>query len=158
MNLYSRTVCLHTDMTASYIQQLEQVNNLTCDNVQLKSQLENTQMYEDNFQDSKKVQGYTGLPNLCILPTILDIINPVVYETCCALTKFQQLMLCLMKLRFSLPFIILADIFPQALLAFIVCLTVCMLGPNHLLTGLKETVSTGVCEWNLRDTLETRSL
>ena len=62
------SVSTQTDMTAHYIQQLEQeVNNLTCDNVQLKSQLENTQMYGDNFQDSEKVQGKKGLPYLCIL-------------------------------------------------------------------------------------------
>ena len=70
-------------------------------------------MSEETFADSDtdRVQGYAALPNLCIFLTVLDIISPVIHGSRCYLTKFQQLMLCLMRLRFNLSLIVLADIF-----------------------------------------------
>ena len=107
-----KNTATQTDMTSGYIGQLEEeVNNLTQENLKLKSEIKNCQMSEETFEDSDRVQSYTALPNLCILLTVLDIIGPVSHGSWCYLTKFQQMMLCLMRLRFNLSLIVLADIF-----------------------------------------------
>ena len=107
-----KNTATQTDMTSGYIGQLEEeVNNLTQENLKLKSEIKNSQMGEETFEDSDRVQGYSALPNLCILLTVLDIISPVSDGSRCYLTKFQQMMLCLMRLRFNLSLIVLADIF-----------------------------------------------
>ena len=107
-----KNTATQTDMTSGYIGQLEkEVNNLMQENFKLKSEIKNSQMSEETFADSDRVQGYTALPNLCIFLTVLDIISPVIHGSRCYLTKFQQLMLCLMRLRFNLSLIVLADIF-----------------------------------------------
>ena len=107
-----KNTATQTDMTSGYIGQLEkEVNNLMQENFKLKSEIKNSQMSEETFADSDRVQGYTALPNLCIFLMVLDIISPVIHGSRCYLTKFQQLMLCLMRLRFNLSLIVLADIF-----------------------------------------------
>ena len=78
---------------------------LTNDDIEtlLKNKKEGRKSYcKDDFKDDNcKVQFYTGLETLSVLMTIYNLVSPGLPNREC-LTKFQQLLLTLMRLRLNL--------------------------------------------------------
>ena len=65
-----------------------------------------TQTFEETeFQnDDERVSFYTGLPSFDILRTAFNFISPHVSRSSSCLTKFQEFVMVLMKLRLNMPF------------------------------------------------------
>lgn len=65
-----------------------------------------TQTFEEaEFQnDDERVRFYTGLPSFDILMTVFNFISPYVARRSACLTKFQEFIMVLMKLRLNMPF------------------------------------------------------
>ena len=77
---------------------LTEINALRQEVNALKLRVKNLILDEPSFADnSKKVTTYTGLPNFMTLKSILDLISPNLRTG--TLTKFQQLLLALMRLK-----------------------------------------------------------
>ena len=76
---------------------------LRTENMELKQQLLHTKITRESFEgNDKKVQYMTGLPSFMI--AVLCIIEPHLSEgVMSSLSKFQKLILVLMKLRLSTP-------------------------------------------------------
>uniref|UniRef100_UPI00358E2535 uncharacterized protein n=1 Tax=Myxine glutinosa TaxID=7769 RepID=UPI00358E2535 len=91
----------------------DEVSGMTCGNIGLETKLESSNILENTFVGcDSKVQAYTGLSNFCLLMILFNLVGPHLrQEPRSSLSKFQQLMLCLMKLRFNLPVLVLADMF-----------------------------------------------
>ena len=82
-----------------------EINNLTSEIAQTKSQLAKQEMSEHFFKfDDDKVRFYTGLQTYQILMLIFSFIEPYISVSArSALTPFQQVIMTLMKLRLNLP-------------------------------------------------------
>lgn len=77
----------------------------------LKEKLNHFQLTEEAFRnDDNKIKLHTGLPSYVVFMSILSLISPDL-KSLCTLTKFQQLLLPLMKLHLDLPMIYLAHTF-----------------------------------------------
>ena len=62
----------------------------------------NDHLAPENFSDVEKLKFYTGLPTMAVFMGILELISPgLVLRN--SLTKFQQLLMTLMRLRLNLP-------------------------------------------------------
>lgn len=59
---------------------------------------------EHFFKSEEKVRFYTGLPSYDILLILLEHIEPHVSRTCQSLSRFQEFVMVLMKLRLNVPF------------------------------------------------------
>ena len=97
---------IQTDMTSSYISQLEDVvNNLTAENANLKHDVLKKDMFSEEYFQAKpdRVKYYTGLPNFVILVSVLNLISKNLNDSRSTLSKFKQLVLTLMRLRLNLP-------------------------------------------------------
>lgn len=77
---------------------------------QLRDRLAKMDLDQDSFMnDNKKTLFFTGLPNADVLLIVYNAVEPFIKETAItSLTKFQQLLLTLMKLRLNLYFKYLA--------------------------------------------------
>ncbi|KAM9486899.1 uncharacterized protein Hap1MRO34_006798 [Clarias gariepinus] len=80
------------------------VNALKKENMKLKESLEKMSLTEASFKnDPEKVLFYTGLPNYFVFETVMWLLVPHMKEDKNAkLSKFQQLLLTLMRLRLDL--------------------------------------------------------
>ncbi|XP_017325547.1 uncharacterized protein LOC108266569 isoform X2 [Ictalurus punctatus] len=80
------------------------VNALKKENMKLKESLEKMSLTEASFKnDPEKVQFYTGLPNYFVFETVMWLLVPHMKgDTNAKLSKFQQLLLTLMRLRLDL--------------------------------------------------------
>ncbi|XP_046845616.1 uncharacterized protein LOC124439434 [Xenia sp. Carnegie-2017] len=62
----------------------------------------NDPLAPENLTDDEKLRFYTGLPNMAVFMGILELISPgLVMRN--SLTRFQQMLLTLMRLRLNLP-------------------------------------------------------
>lgn len=69
----------------------------------LKSQYDTISMTEEHLKDDKKVRFYTGLPSYTVLLAVFNLIAPHVSDhQHHTITKFQQFVMVLMKLRLNL--------------------------------------------------------
>ncbi|XP_060785582.1 uncharacterized protein LOC132891725 isoform X2 [Neoarius graeffei] len=80
------------------------VNALKKENMKLKESLEKMSLTEASFKnDPEKVQFYTGLPNYFVFETVMWLLVPHMKgDNSAKLSKFQQLLLTLMRLRLDL--------------------------------------------------------
>lgn len=80
------------------------VNALKRENMKLKESLEKMSLTEASFKnDPEKVQFYTGLPNYFVFETVMWLLVPHMKgDKNAKLSKFQQLLLTLMRLRLDL--------------------------------------------------------
>ncbi|KAK1797620.1 hypothetical protein P4O66_007916 [Electrophorus voltai] len=80
------------------------LNALRKENMELRESLEKMSLSEVAFRnDPEKVQFYTGLPNYFVLETVMWLLVPhMKSEKNAKLSKFQQLLLTLMRLRLDL--------------------------------------------------------
>lgn len=80
------------------------VNALKKENMKLKESLEKMSLTEASLRnDPEKVQFYTGLPNYFVFETVMWLLVPHMKgDKNAKLTKFQQLLLTLMRLRLDL--------------------------------------------------------
>ena len=69
----------------------------------MKSQYDRTALTEEHLKDDKKVKFYTGLPSYTVLLAIFNLIAPCVADhQRHVITKFQQYVMVLMRLRLNL--------------------------------------------------------
>lgn len=80
------------------------LNALRKENMELKGSLEKMSLSEASFRNNpEKVQFYTGLPNYFVFETVMWLLVPHMKgEKNARLSKFQQLLLTLMRLRLDL--------------------------------------------------------
>lgn len=91
----------------------KELNRLTVENMTLKEQITRMSLSEDTFKDDdEKVKLFTGLPSYAVLNTLFTYVESgIVQGHQSALTKFQKLILVLMRLKLNLPVQYLADKF-----------------------------------------------
>ena len=93
-----------TDLSAEMVGQMSgELNRLTQENRALRSSLQAGLMNEETFAgDDKRVHFYTGLPSFAALMLLFSVVSDHInYTALSSLTKFQQLVLILMKLRLN---------------------------------------------------------
>ena len=106
------TVETQTELTMHHIHNTEK----ECQNLRLESQYfrktaDNVKFKESIFENNtEKVRFFTGLPSYTILIGLFSFIKPEMKETQ-SMSKFQQYLLTLMRLRLNLPLQLLAHIF-----------------------------------------------
>ena len=96
-----------TDLTGQHILEMQQcINTMTCELAELKKKLLETDLTEDNLKDNdEKTALYTGLPIFLVFIQVLKLCDAFVLPTATnSLTKFQELLLVLMRLRLNIPF------------------------------------------------------
>lgn len=94
-----------TDLTMDDIEKMEDVlTQNTIELGELRSKALDTQFSQESFEKNEnKTKFYTGLPNFLVLMQIFELCEP--YITCgpmSALSKFEQFILVLMRLRLNL--------------------------------------------------------
>jgi len=93
---------------------MKECQERTTEVMELKEHILEGQMFrEESFQDNdKKVHCLTGLPAFLTLMVVFDFVKPYIADSGrVSLTKFQKLLLTLMKLRLKLSLQFLAYIF-----------------------------------------------
>ena len=83
----------------------EGLKNMTVEISELRAKTLDTEFTQEAFQKNEdKTKFYTGLPNFLILMQMFDLCEPYISaSSLSALSKFQQLILVLMRLRLNLP-------------------------------------------------------
>lgn len=95
-----------TDLDMKTVSALEEeVLNLTVEKLRLQETISAFEMKPESFEgENEKVLYLTGLPSYLILMTVFNFVSPFMTEIRrTSVTKFQQLLLVLMKLRLNLP-------------------------------------------------------
>lgn len=103
-----------TDLSCSTIKAMEsEMNRLTVENMTLKEIVAKNNISDDTFKDDdEKVRLYTGLPSFAVLMTLFNFLEPdLIQAQNSALTKFQKVILVLMRLKLNLSVQYLADQF-----------------------------------------------
>lgn len=87
-----------------------EIQNLRTEVMDLRNKITNFSLSPDSFQNNEeKVKFYTGLPNFLTLMAIFDLIKDHLNDSSRSmLTPFQQMMVCLMKIRLNLSHLDLA--------------------------------------------------
>ncbi|CAL4145287.1 unnamed protein product, partial [Meganyctiphanes norvegica] len=89
-----------------------ELQRLLTENLALRRQISQLQISEDMLKvDSKMVNYYTGLPNYAVLSAVYKLIEPYIDKARSNITKFQQMLIVLMKMRLDLHFTDLANRF-----------------------------------------------
>ena len=99
--------------TMPYLESLEsEVQSLRLENFELKIKLDCYTFSEKSFQDQTRVKYYTGLPNFLMLMALFNYLSPYISSgPRTVTTKFQELLMVLMRLRLNLPVQVIADMF-----------------------------------------------
>ena len=86
---------------------------LRAENVDLKERLNARTFSEETFQnEDEKVKFYTGLPNFLMLMALFNYLTEHISSGPRSVTtKFQEMLMVLMRLRLGLPLQIVADLF-----------------------------------------------
>jgi predicted mannosyl-3-phosphoglycerate phosphatase (HAD superfamily) len=103
-----------TNLTASTLQAMEtELNRLTAENITLREKLAECNISQETFQnDDEKVKLFTGLPSYAVLATLFTYLKPAItHSNKSSLSKFQKVILVLMRLKLNLPVLYLADKF-----------------------------------------------
>ena len=70
----------------------------------LREKILKASLTEDSFRNDEKVLFYTGLPNFLVMITLFNYLQDIVSLTArSSLSKFEQFVLTLMRLRLNLP-------------------------------------------------------
>ncbi|XP_069128215.1 uncharacterized protein [Argopecten irradians] len=105
---------MQTDLSSVTINGMEnELNRLLVENIALKEQLAASSISEETFKfDDEKVKYFTGLPSFAVLMTLFWLVEPELSTSHnSSLTKFQKMILVLMRLKLNLPVTYLADKF-----------------------------------------------
>ncbi|XP_021371061.1 uncharacterized protein LOC110461752 [Mizuhopecten yessoensis] len=82
----------------------DECQRLTTENISLRDKVQEAKISEDSFKDDKKVNYYTGLPGFLTLMSLFEfLMSDIPDGNRSSLTKFQKLILVLMRLRLNLP-------------------------------------------------------
>ncbi|KAL3831392.1 hypothetical protein ACJMK2_023144 [Sinanodonta woodiana] len=103
-----------TDLGCSTLKAMEsELNRRTVETMTLKDIVAKTNISEETFKnDDEKVKLYTGLPSFVVLMTLFNFIEPDLTQSAnSALSKFQKVILVLMRLKLNLSVQYLADQF-----------------------------------------------
>jgi len=113
-----RSISCQTDISGTQITEAEvntvrlnlEVQHLRSEVHELRKRVSDFSLSPESFENNEeKVKFYTGLPNFLTLMAVFSLIEDHITESGHSLlTKFQQMMLCLMKLRLNLPHLDLA--------------------------------------------------
>lgn len=100
----TKNVAVQTDLTMEVVGAMEaDLKECLKTNFQLKSDLSKQNLDIDSFKnEDDKTKYYTGLSNFTVLITLYSFLQAHISE-CIKLTKFQQLILVLMRLRVNCP-------------------------------------------------------
>ena len=81
-----------------------ELQRLTTENMQLKAKIAETKFTQESLQGKdEKVKYYTGLPGYSTLVQVFNLIEPYLTDSVkSSLTKFEKLLMVLMKLRLNL--------------------------------------------------------
>ena len=104
---YADGKCKCADEVATLKKELQRCQ-LIIQELSAKLELHLPPFCEESLKDDSIVNFYTGLPNLKILKTIFDhvcITLPSERTSQCKLTKFQEFMLVMLKLRINCPLV-----------------------------------------------------
>ncbi|XP_014669650.1 PREDICTED: uncharacterized protein LOC106810726 isoform X2 [Priapulus caudatus] len=102
-----REVGCQTELTGLQISELEQCNrDMTCELVEMKKKILEADLTEASFKNNdEKTKFYTGLTNFLVLQQIMSMCGGFIHSgTVNSLTKFQELLLVLIRLRLNVPF------------------------------------------------------
>ena len=102
-----RQMGCQTDLSFLQIREKEQcIQNMTSEVVELKKKAMEADLTEESFQASEeKTKFYTVIANFPILKQIISICSPYIFSgSSNILTKFQELILVLMRLHLNMPF------------------------------------------------------
>jgi len=89
-----------------------EVQSLRLEISELKEKLDCYTFSEKSFQDQTRVKYYKGLPNFLMLMALFNYLSPYISSgPRIVTTKFQELLMVLMRLRLSLPVQVIADMF-----------------------------------------------
>jgi hypothetical protein len=92
-------VAVQTDLTANTVQAMQEViQRLLSENGELKQKISRAEYNEDFFKTDENVRYYTALPDFSTLQILYSHIEDHL-NAANVITKFQQLVLCLMRLR-----------------------------------------------------------
>lgn len=79
------------------------VKGYTSETSSLRQRLSDTKFTPETFQSNEKTRFYTGLPNFLVLMQIFQLCEPYITTTSLsALSKFEQFIMVLMRLRLNL--------------------------------------------------------
>ena len=113
-NKQKQTRASLTDLGSSTLKAMEfELNRLTVENMTLREIVAKTNISEEIFKnDDEKVRLYTGLPSFVVLMTLFNFIEPDLTQSAnSALSKFQKVILVLMRLKLNLSVQYLVDQF-----------------------------------------------
>lgn len=105
-----------TDLNSETVSAMQaELQRLITENRTLKDKLNQEQnRFDENFfkNDQEKVKYYTGLPDFLTLNVLYAFVEPyIAHNSSCVLTKFQTLVLALIKLRLNISHIDIAQKF-----------------------------------------------
>lgn len=82
------------------------IQNMTSELADLKQDLVQVELYEASFKENEeKTRFYTGLPSFFIVMKVFELCSPHIFSGCSnRLSKFQEFILVLMRLRLNIPF------------------------------------------------------
>lgn len=104
-------VAVQTDLTSKTVQAMqEDIQRLLSENSELKLKLSRAEYNEAFFKTDDNVKYYTGLPDFSTLQILYSHIEEHL-SAANKITKFQQLVLCLMRLRLNVSHMDLAHKF-----------------------------------------------
>ena len=101
------TASCQTDVDMETICQLEsELKSRNAELHNLREKILKASLTEDSFRnDDEKVLFYTGLPNFLVMITLFNYLQDIVSLTArSSLSKFEQFVLTMMRLRLNLPF------------------------------------------------------
>lgn len=106
-----RNVQVQTDLTANTVQAMQdEIQRLLSENSDLKMKMCRAEFNENFFKTDENVKYYTGLVDFSTLQILYSHIEDHLSATN-VITKFQQLVLCLMRLRLNVSHMDLAHKF-----------------------------------------------
>ncbi|XP_057677612.1 uncharacterized protein LOC130906912 [Corythoichthys intestinalis] len=107
LDMGTQTSCTMDEMASLE----EECQRLRTENLELKRKLSETSFDESGFTDenSAKVTNFTGLPCLAVLMAIFELVKPHMTER--KVSKFQQFIMCLLKMKFFINNDFLACLF-----------------------------------------------
>ena len=105
-------VSCQTDFSAKHLTGMEELKKHEVTIRELKMALEKKNRYSEQFfeGDDERVLYYTGLPNFITLLGLHKLLGQDILPRYC-LSSFQQLVLCLMRMRLNVPLQDLSDRF-----------------------------------------------
>lgn len=106
------SAAMQTDMTSTHIEHMDgEINRLRRENISLTNSLLQHSFTDHHFYTTdERVKYFTGLPNTLILFTLYHFLENHLSPKF-IISKFQQILLVLMRMRLNIPLTLLSHIF-----------------------------------------------